>query len=143
MVTSMHPICTQRGYCVVCDVVVITATQPHSTKPEPRFCTGSNPAHSMSELHDGKHLWQWSWLEIRLNDLSSVNIPQKQFIISITKLCARKSIKTLLGGTLIILKIVIYYCVWKHLIFGPIRSDIHYSLSAKKLLLNIVISSVM
>ena len=30
------------------DVVVITTAQLHSTKPELRFCTGSNPARSVS-----------------------------------------------------------------------------------------------
>ena len=31
-------------------VVVITTTQLHSTKPELRFCAGSNPARGMSEI---------------------------------------------------------------------------------------------
>ena len=53
-------------------VVVITTAQLHSTKPELRFCTGSNPAHDMSEIHDGDDLWQWPQLEIRLR-LPSVN----------------------------------------------------------------------
>ena len=35
---------------IVCrGVVVITTAQLHSTKPEPRFCTGSNPACSVSD----------------------------------------------------------------------------------------------
>ena len=50
-------------------VVVITNAQLHSTKPELRFCTGSNPAHGVSEIRDGEDLWQWSQLEIRLNAL--------------------------------------------------------------------------
>ena len=37
-------------------VVVITTAQLHSTKPELRFCTGSNPAHGVSEIHDGEDL---------------------------------------------------------------------------------------
>ena len=37
-------------------VVVITTAQLHSTKPELRFCTGSYPAHSMSEICDGEDL---------------------------------------------------------------------------------------
>ena len=37
-------------------VVVITSAQLHSTKPELRFCTGSNPACSVSEIHDGEDL---------------------------------------------------------------------------------------
>ena len=47
-------------------VVVITTAQLHSTKPELRFCAGSNPAHGVSEIRDGEDLWQWSRLEIRL-----------------------------------------------------------------------------
>ena len=31
-------------------VVIITAAQLHSTKPELRFCAGSNPACGMSEM---------------------------------------------------------------------------------------------
>ena len=37
-------------------VVVITTAQLHSTKSELRFCTGSNPARGMSEIHDGEDL---------------------------------------------------------------------------------------
>ena len=37
-------------------VVVITTTQLHSTKPELRFCAGSNPAHGVSEIRDGEDL---------------------------------------------------------------------------------------
>ena len=37
-------------------VVVITTAQLHSTKPELRFCAGSNPACGMSEIPDGKEL---------------------------------------------------------------------------------------
>ena len=35
----------------------------------------------MPEIHNGKDLWQWSWLEIRLNVFRWSTIPQKQFII--------------------------------------------------------------
>ena len=55
----------------------------HSTKPELRFCAGSNPACGMSEIHDGENLWQWSRLEIRLTAFRRSTIPQKQFIIII------------------------------------------------------------
>ena len=58
--------------------VVITTAQLHSTKPELSFCTGSNPAHGMSEIWDGEDLWQWSRLEIRLNAFCQSTIPQKQ-----------------------------------------------------------------
>ena len=37
-------------------VVVITTAQLHSTKPELRFCTGSNPACSVLEIRDGEDL---------------------------------------------------------------------------------------
>ena len=52
---------------------------------ELRFCTGSNRACSVSEIHDGEDLWQWSQLEIRLNTFHRSTIPQKQFIIIIIK----------------------------------------------------------
>ena len=62
-----------------CGVMVITTAQLHSTEPELSFYTGSNPASSMLEIHDGEDLWQWSWLEIRLNAFRWSTIPQKQF----------------------------------------------------------------
>ena len=37
-------------------VVVITTAQRHSTKPELRFCAGSNPARGVSEIRDGEDL---------------------------------------------------------------------------------------
>ena len=37
-------------------VVVITTVQLHSTKPELRFCTSSNPARGVSEIRDGEDL---------------------------------------------------------------------------------------
>ena len=66
-----------------CVVVVITTAQLHSTKPELRFYAGSNPACGMSEMCDTEDLWQWSWLEIRLNTFCWSVIPQKQFNIFI------------------------------------------------------------
>ena len=51
-----------------CDgVVVIITVQLYSTKPELRFCAGSNPARNVLEIHDGEDLWQWSRMEPRLN----------------------------------------------------------------------------
>ena len=35
-------------------LVFITTAQLHSTKPEIRFCTGSNPVHGVSEFGDGR-----------------------------------------------------------------------------------------
>ena len=34
-------------------------TQLHSTKPELRFCAGSNTARVVSEIRDGEDLRQW------------------------------------------------------------------------------------
>ena len=62
-------------------VVVITTAQLHSTKPELRFCAGSNPARGVLEIRDGEDLWQWSRLEIRLNAFRRSTRSQKQFII--------------------------------------------------------------
>ena len=39
-----------------CGVVVTTTAQLHSSKPELRFCTGSNPVHSMLEIRNGEDL---------------------------------------------------------------------------------------
>ena len=73
-----------NSYLIWCHgVVVITTAQLHSIKPELRFCTGSNPACSMMEIHNDEDLWQWSQLEIRLNAFHWSTIPQKQFIIII------------------------------------------------------------
>ena len=36
--------------------VVITIAQLHSTKPELRFCAGSDPAHGVLEIHDDEDL---------------------------------------------------------------------------------------
>ena len=63
--------------------MVITTAQLHSTKPELRFCAGSNPARGVPEIRDGEDLGQWSRLEIRLNAFRRSTITQKQFIIII------------------------------------------------------------
>ena len=65
-----------------CGILVITTAQLQSTKPELRFCTDSNPAHSMSEIGDSEDLWQWARLEIRVNVFRQSTVPQKQFIIT-------------------------------------------------------------
>ena len=56
-----------------CDLVVIPTAQLHSVEPEPRFCACSNPVCDMSEIYNSDNLWQWSQLELRLNDFLSVN----------------------------------------------------------------------
>ena len=60
-------------------VVVITTAQVHLSKPELRFYADSNPAYGVLEIRDGKDLWQWSRLEIKLNAFRRSTIPQKQF----------------------------------------------------------------
>ena len=64
-------------------IVVITTAQLHWTKPELRFYAGSNLAHNLSEICDGEDLWQWSLLEIRLNNFHRSTVSPKQFIIII------------------------------------------------------------
>ena len=73
----------QRDHLWSRGAVVSTAAQLHSTKPELRFCAGSNPTPGVSEIRDGEDLWQWSRLEIRLNAFHRSTIPQKQIIIII------------------------------------------------------------
>ena len=51
--------------------------QLQSTKPELRFCAGSNLACGMVEIYcDGEYLWQWTQLEIRLNAFHQSTISQ-------------------------------------------------------------------
>ena len=64
-----------------CSRVVIFAAHHHWTKPDLRFCAGLNPARRVSEIQDGGYLWQWSWLEIRLNAFRRSIISQKKIII--------------------------------------------------------------
>ena len=37
-------------------IIDVTTVQLHSTKSEPRFCAGSNPARGVSEIRDGEGL---------------------------------------------------------------------------------------
>ena len=46
-------------------------------------------------------------------------------VFTCTKLRARKSIKTFLSSTPMSFKLLSYFCVWKQIIFGTIKSDIH------------------
>ena len=85
--------------CLGC-VVVITTVQLHSTKPKTRFCTGSNPACSVSEICNGKDLWQWCRLKIRRNTFRQSTIPQKQFIVIINAILLTISVKTLRASLL-------------------------------------------
>ena len=61
-------------------VVVTTTTQLHATKPELKFCAGSNPARGVSKIRDGEDLWQWSRQEIRLNAFRRSIIPQNNSV---------------------------------------------------------------
>ena len=63
--------------------MVTTTAQLHSTKSELRFCAGSNPAHGASTIRNGKDLWQWSQMELRLPAFRWSTMPQNQFIIII------------------------------------------------------------
>ena len=94
-------------------VVVITTTELHSTKPWLRFCTGSNPACGMSEICDGKDLWQWSRLEIRLHAFRRSTIPQKQLIIII--IIIKKGINSFLCMNKVKQKINVSLCISKGL----------------------------
>ena len=62
-------------------MILKASAKLHLTKPELRFCAGSNPARCVSEICDGEDLWQWSRLEIRLTVFCLSTIPQKQFTI--------------------------------------------------------------
>ena len=69
------PWCSGYHYC--------TTSFFHSTKPELWFCTSSY--RGVSEIRNCKDLWQWSWLEIKLNAFHRLTILQKQFIIIFIK----------------------------------------------------------
>ena len=53
---SGYHYCTTSFYKCRRGVVVITTAQLHSTKPELRFCAGSNPARGVSEIRVGEDL---------------------------------------------------------------------------------------
>ena len=57
LVQSLWDKCYHHQVCLWCGgVVVITTAQLHSTKPEFRFCPGSNPACDVSEICSGEDL---------------------------------------------------------------------------------------
>ena len=45
-------------------VVIAPTAKLNSTKPEPKYCVGSNPTSSFSEIGYGKNTWQWSQLSV-------------------------------------------------------------------------------
>ena len=51
-----HSLLLSSNKMIHCGVVVITTAQLYSTKPELRFCAGSNPACGVSEIQDGEDL---------------------------------------------------------------------------------------
>ena len=65
------------------DVVAIANAYLHSAKLDLRFCVGSNPTCGVSKACGSENVWQWSWVEIRLNTFCRSTISQKQFIIII------------------------------------------------------------
>ena len=80
MIYMFRVICSQwcRG------VVVITPLHNFIQQNlNSRFCTGLNPACSVSGICDGEDLSHGSRLEIRLNFFCRSTIPQNQFIIII------------------------------------------------------------
>ena len=76
-------LCYVRKQYIMAYIVVPWCSSYHYCTTS--FCTGSNTAHGMLDIHDGEDLWQWSWqwswLEIRLNAFCQSTIPQKQSII--------------------------------------------------------------
>ena len=48
--------CRIQDIRTIVRIMVITAAQLHSPKPELRFCAGSNSARGMSEIRDGEDL---------------------------------------------------------------------------------------
>ena len=60
--------------------VVFTVAQLHSTKSELKFCTSSNTSYGVSEICDSENLWQWFWLEIKINAFRRSIILQKHII---------------------------------------------------------------
>ena len=55
IINEIRESCT-RLFQINQGVVVINTAQLHSTKPELKFCAGSNPARGMSEILDGEDL---------------------------------------------------------------------------------------
>ena len=53
---SLASRCSFYHYCI-----------PHSTKPVLSLSAGPNPVCNLSEVGDPENLWQWTWLEKRLN----------------------------------------------------------------------------
>ena len=61
-----------------------------------RFCTGSDLAHVLLKICNRENLWQWFWLEIRLNAFCRSTITQKKIFLIIIII----SHQTLQGGGL-------------------------------------------
>ena len=62
--------------------MIITAVYLHPKKSELRLSTGINPTRSIFEICNNENLWQWSWLDLRLNAFSWLTTPSNNFISS-------------------------------------------------------------
>ena len=59
---------------ILLNAVVITTAQLHSTKPELRFCSGSNPARGVSEICAGEYIKDFKYLQyINWNNILNDN----------------------------------------------------------------------
>ena len=59
---------------ILLNAAVITTAHLHSTKPELRFCSGSNPARGVSEICAGEYIKDFKYLQyINWNDILNDN----------------------------------------------------------------------
>ena len=111
-----------------CGMVVIAAVLFQSTKPELKFCAGSNSAHAVSKIRESEVLWQWSWLEIRLNVFDWSTIPQNQFIIIIITTYDLKAINAIYSLILFYMSFVFHSYVlefhWYVICMSLVRAHI-------------------
>ena len=121
---SVHHISTRN--CKVClkitDFIIITE------------CTHSASSGSLVSLNLKVHTPSYNfWVLVQESEslfrarqiacaITSVCVTCMQR--AFTKLRARKSIKTLLSSSLMLIKVASCFCVWKQIIFGTTRSDI-------------------
>ena len=82
------------------NIKILWSCPQNPTKPELRYCAGSNPVCDVSEIRDGEDLWQWFWLEIWLNAFRWSTIPQKQFISCFNLLHPLWVLRSFCGTTL-------------------------------------------
>ena len=58
---------SSKASYLLLELVVIITIKLHSTKPELRLGTGSNPLCGLSEIYGDESIWQWSRLKIRVD----------------------------------------------------------------------------